>query len=255
MESYDNRDRTSASFQRDVQRIKMQILVTFGRAFVIEVPQSGDVCAVADRVLDAAGIPRNALSLLLTSNGRPVSASHSFVVGEMIVALPRGGILGGKGGFGANLRAAGKTGPKAKTHSFGYCRDLNGRRLKSVNDEIRLRKWLSEPEQKKREKLGDEYIEEKGAAGLSGWFLGVPTWAEGYKHKSTGELVAISSSQCCIRRAPSFCVQPFPRVCAVMPRSRKKTVICSFWKEARELRPGEYWRSLILQSMPSRNVT
>jgi hypothetical protein len=174
----------------------MQILVesVLFSTFSLDLPCDGDTKGLYSAVLVASGFRGSSIQLLLTRNGRALSPSHRCAPGEIIRVLPRDGILGGKGGFGANLRAAGKTGPKAKTHSFAYCRDLNGRRLKSVNDEIRLRKWLSESEQKKREKLGVEYVEEKGAAGLSGWFLGVPTWAEGYKHKSTGELVAFSSS-------------------------------------------------------------
>lgn len=175
----------------------MQILVRFDNStFSLEVPDGPvDYAAVSRNTLACAGIPESALQLLLLSNGRPVTAAHEYVRGQVLIAIPRAGIVGGKGGFGANLRAAGKSGPKGKTHSFNFCRDLNGRRLKSVNDEIRLRKWLSDGEKQKREKLGSEYTEDKGAAGLSGWFLGVPTWAEGYKHKASGELVAISSSE------------------------------------------------------------
>lgn len=38
-----------------------------------------------------------------------------------------------------------------KTTDFGACRDLYGRRLRHVNDEIRLKKWL---EDKERESEG-----------------------------------------------------------------------------------------------------
>ena len=54
---------------------------------------------------------------------------------------PRGGLLGGKGGFGAQLKALGKQGAAKKTTNFGACRDLNGRRLRHVNDALRLRIW------------------------------------------------------------------------------------------------------------------
>lgn len=176
-----------------------QVLVHFVcKTYAIDVPEAEgclvDYADLGRQTLACAGLPSSALDLLILSNGRPISSTHKYTRGEVLTAIVRGGLLGGKGGFGANLRAAGKSGPKGKTHSFGFCRDLNGRRLKSVNDEVRLRKWLSEEEQKKREKLGTEYTEEKGAAGLSGWFLGVPTWAEGFKHKVTGELVAFSAS-------------------------------------------------------------
>ena len=96
-------------------------------------------------------------------------------------------ILGGKGGFGANLRAQGRTAVKKSTTTFGYCRDLNGRRLKSINDEARLRAWLSQEESAKRsltETSGGEYKEPVGATGIAGWHLGVPNWAEGVAGKA-----------------------------------------------------------------------
>ena len=116
--------------------------------------------------------------------------------------------MGGKGGFGANLRAAGHSGPSQQTKDFGACRDLYGRRLSSVNNELRLRRWLSSGERERRAKLGEEYEEPRGASGISGWYLGVPSWAEGVGEKSS----------------------PF----AEAARARKKTVICKQWLEARD---------------------
>jgi len=49
-------------------------------------------------------------------------------------------LLGGKGGFGAMLRAQAKK-KTHKTTDFSMCRDLSGRRLRHVNDEIILAKW------------------------------------------------------------------------------------------------------------------
>ena len=47
-------------------------------------------------------------------------------------------LKGGKGGFGALLKAVGKKAGKKKTTDFGACRDLNGRRLRHINDEIKV---------------------------------------------------------------------------------------------------------------------
>ena len=60
----------------------------------------------------------------------------------------RKGMLGGKGGFGAMLKGsqAGR-----KTTNFESCRDLNGRRLRSVNNERRLAEWRKEREERERE--------------------------------------------------------------------------------------------------------
>ena len=51
------------------------------------------------------------------------------------------GLKGGKGGFGAALRAASRQQGKKRTTDFGALRDLSGRRLRSINDEILLQKW------------------------------------------------------------------------------------------------------------------
>ena len=50
-------------------------------------------------------------------------------------------IRGGKGGFGTLLRGQSKQAGARTTVDFGACRDLSGRRLRHVNDEIKLRKW------------------------------------------------------------------------------------------------------------------
>ncbi|KAI9024438.1 telomere stability and silencing-domain-containing protein [Phycomyces nitens] len=43
-------------------------------------------------------------------------------------------LLGGKGGFGSMLRAQGGRMNAQKTTNFEACRDLQGRRIKTVND-------------------------------------------------------------------------------------------------------------------------
>jgi hypothetical protein len=104
---------------------------------------------------------------------------------EMVRVSMKQAICGGKGGFGAMLRAAGRMGGKSTTN-FGACRDLNGRRLRHVNDEIKLQKWHEANEEKKRRrkkggKKGDidDEIEEKTATGIPHWHLDIPAWVEG----------------------------------------------------------------------------
>ncbi|CAM9437942.1 unnamed protein product, partial [Heterosigma akashiwo] len=73
-----------------------------------------------------------------------------------------------------------------KVNDFGACRDLHGRRLRHVNDEIKLKRWA---EEKERERLRgpredvDSDIEEETESGISGWHLDTPTWAEGFGKK------------------------------------------------------------------------
>lgn len=110
------------------------------------------------------------------------------------------------------LRSAGKGQNQKKILTFGACRDLHGRRLRHVNDELRLRKWLSEPEQKRRAEMGDEYREARGDRNMEGWFLGVPAWAEGFKKDGTLKRNARSE--------------------------KKKTAMCQNWLNARKDRPA-----------------
>ncbi|CAO3620592.1 unnamed protein product [Mucor hiemalis] len=67
-----------------------------------------------------------------------------------------GRLLGGKGGFGSMLRAQGGRMNAQKTTNFEACRDLQGRRIKTVNDAKKLQEELDalpEKEAEKREKL------------------------------------------------------------------------------------------------------
>jgi hypothetical protein len=43
-------------------------------------------------------------------------------------------VLGGKGGFGSQLRAAGGRMSSQKTNNKDSCRDLNGRRLSTIRE-------------------------------------------------------------------------------------------------------------------------
>ncbi|KIM27561.1 hypothetical protein M408DRAFT_329996 [Serendipita vermifera MAFF 305830] len=59
-------------------------------------------------------------------------------------------VLGGKGGFGSQLRAAGGRMSSQRTSNNDSCRDLSGRRLSTVKEAKKLAAYLeSEPERKK----------------------------------------------------------------------------------------------------------
>ncbi|GIY40294.1 replication stress response regulator SDE2 [Caerostris extrusa] len=57
---------------------------------------------------------------------------------------------GGKGGFGSMLRAIGAQ--IEKTTNREACRDLSGRRLRDINEEQRLKKWISKESEREAEK-------------------------------------------------------------------------------------------------------
>lgn len=86
--------------------------------------------------------------------GRPVY-SYENLEGGTIHVVPR--LCGGKGGFGSMLRAIGAQ--IEKTTNREACRDLSGRRLRDINEEQRLKKWISQ--QSEREKEAEERKKKK----------------------------------------------------------------------------------------------
>ncbi|KZV26778.1 hypothetical protein F511_28695 [Dorcoceras hygrometricum] len=70
-------------------------------------------------------------------------------------------LRGGKGGFGSLLRGAATKAGQKKTNNFDACRDMSGRRLRHVNAEKKLEEWRNEAEERKLEKIAEEYIKKK----------------------------------------------------------------------------------------------
>ncbi|KAJ0989340.1 hypothetical protein J5N97_007696 [Dioscorea zingiberensis] len=70
-------------------------------------------------------------------------------------------LRGGKGGFGSLLRGAATKAGQKKTNNFDACRDMSGRRLRHVNAEKRLEEWRAEAEDRKLEKLAEEFLKKK----------------------------------------------------------------------------------------------
>ena len=171
-------------------------------------PEDGpyQVRAVVDGV---PGAPMDAAARAGTTVGATLAAAAASRGGAPTIVrlVPVGGLRGGKGGFGSNLRAAGRAAIKQQTRDFRLCRDLSGRRLVDVNNELRLRKWLSPVEVAKRRALGESYEEASGASGIAGWHLAVPSWADG---------VAVRN--------------PY----AEAARARRKTALCRDWVAARQ---------------------
>jgi hypothetical protein len=94
---------------------------------------------------------------LFYHNGRKIQdvsllPEGSFV--DVVLSLP-----GGKGGFGAMLRALGSQ--ISKTTNKEACRDLSGRRLRDINEEDRLKKYVA------NESVREEEAAEKKKAKLN----------------------------------------------------------------------------------------
>jgi hypothetical protein len=93
-------------------------------------------------------------------------------------------ILGGKGGFGAALRSKAKQKALKATTDFGACRDLNGRRLRHVNDEIILQKFQEAKESGEKLK-----VDEETPTGIDLWYLSKPGWVDNVKQSSRSKLM------------------------------------------------------------------
>ncbi|KAL3815126.1 hypothetical protein ACJIZ3_016394 [Penstemon smallii] len=70
-------------------------------------------------------------------------------------------LRGGKGGFGSLLRGAATKAGQKKTNNFDACRDMSGRRLRHVNAEKKLEEWRAEAEERKLEKMAEDFIKKK----------------------------------------------------------------------------------------------
>ncbi|KAJ7509987.1 telomere stability and silencing-domain-containing protein [Mycena galericulata] len=126
----------------------------------------------------------------------PVSSLRSN--GSSLITLrltPR--LLGGKGGFGSQLRAAGGRMSSQKTSNNDSCRDLSGRRLNTIKEAKKLVEYLeSEPERLKAKaeaqkvklealerKLGIEPPSKSNEAGPSKSSAEDPPVLAGRKHR------------------------------------------------------------------------
>jgi len=98
---------------------------------------------------DKSGTQNNLLNLcndlfgedtfIIEQNGRPVHQSTEKLISNSIYNIwPK--VLGGKGGFGSLLRSFGKQILISKNKEA--CRDLNGRRMRDVNNEQKLKEWM-----------------------------------------------------------------------------------------------------------------
>ena len=134
----------------------------------------------------------------------PLAALGIAQESVIYVSVRGAGLLGGKGGFGAQLRIMAKQAGKQKTTDFGMCRDLSGRRLRHVNDEKVLQHWKDAKER------GEGYDPADTPSGINNWFLPTPTWAEGTKLSASSRNV----------------------------RARRKTTMCKDWLAARVDRPA-----------------
>ena len=137
-----------------------------------------------------------------TNNTTTTTALNNTPIILIITLHPKiTAIRGGKGGFGTLLRGQSRQAGAKRTVDFGACRDLSGRRLRHVNDELKLRKWKELEEAKKRSSRihagaggggGDaataaasqQHLAEmelsslRTPSGIRNWHLSIPSWSD-----------------------------------------------------------------------------
>lgn len=120
-------------------------LVYFENTLVPNI-KSTDVASLKFEISQRYGVSPQ--DLFVTVNGRTHSCDLEFTTLDNVVRVCTK-LVGGKGGFGSMLRAIGAQ--IEKTTNREACRDLSGRRLRDINEEKRLRKWLEGQEDRERE--------------------------------------------------------------------------------------------------------
>ena len=94
-------------------------------------------------------------STYFISNGKILKEDEPLANYNNMIIETRVRLRGGKGGFGTSLKI--QQAVKKQTKNFDACRDLQGRRLRKVNQERQLNEWrLKKAEE---EKLLQKYIE------------------------------------------------------------------------------------------------
>ena len=156
----------------------VQLLVHFNATHSMRFEKAPSSYEVKKHLSIKEGIPADFITL--TCNGRILGDGMTIEPTGLAVIVIRAvmarGLMGGKGGFGAMLRALAKQAGTKKTTDFGACRDLSGRRLRHVNDEKILQKW------KEAKDRGEDFdVEEETPTGIEMWYLGTPSWADGIK--------------------------------------------------------------------------
>ena len=126
--------------------------------------RSRDVARVLDalRARDAALVPHGAR--VAFSRSARARGDATVRASDDLIAHVTCGLLGGKGGFGTQLRASARRG--TQTTNFDACRDLSGRRLRAVNGEKKIAAWEAQKAEREAEAKAEKYL--KSRAGGSG---------------------------------------------------------------------------------------
>ncbi|KAI6702603.1 hypothetical protein NL676_011739 [Syzygium grande] len=157
-----------------------------------------DALSIKRRVFAASGIPVPSQRLIASGrqlDDRSVVSSPGPTL-HLSLRLP-----GGKGGFGSLLRGAATKAGQKKTNNFDACRDMSGRRLRHVNAEKKLEEWRAEEEERKLERMAEEFIKKaakKGKGKKGAGDLEAEKYVEKYREQSAKCVAQVEE---CVRDA------------------------------------------------------
>lgn len=106
-------------------------------------------CKSLDDICQNLEIPRT--EAIFYKNGRKLNHEENDLGSDDVLEVVLGhGLVGGKGGFGSMLRALGNQ--IQKTTNKEAMRDLSGRRMRDINEEKRIKNFVSKRADREREK-------------------------------------------------------------------------------------------------------
>ncbi|KAF5733517.1 protein SDE2 [Tripterygium wilfordii] len=150
----------------DRRSIQLFVRLLNGNVRTVQFPSPrvyGD--ALKQRIFEITRIPIHAQRLVYGNQQVDDTTVISQSDGTVHLLLR---LLGGKGGFGSLLRGAATKAGQKKTNNFDACRDMSGRRLRHVNAEKRLEEWKAGEEEKRLEKMAEDFLKKKAKKGKRG---------------------------------------------------------------------------------------
>eukprot|EP00977_Amphora_coffeiformis_P017367 scaffold5610_cov157-Amphora_coffeaeformis.AAC.1 len=138
--------------------------------------------SVLEYLADCTGWPLHRLELVSSDASYSNDDNHDNN-NSMNYSVVRvvSGIRGGKGGFGSLLKSQSRQAGAKATTNFGACRDLQGRRLRHVNDHVAAQHFAEWQERiDAGQATEDDMVKAlvKTTSGVPGWHLQLPAWSD-----------------------------------------------------------------------------
>ncbi|KAI0033105.1 telomere stability and silencing-domain-containing protein [Vararia minispora EC-137] len=126
-------------------------------SLAFQAPEDTTFCNLYDDIFDRYPFLPAADSLRLSTHSGVLSDATSTLAsltpsgnGSLISLRLTPRLVGGKGGFGSQLRAAGGRMSSQKTSNNDSCRDLSGRRLSTIKEAKRLAEYIEQEPSRKQ---------------------------------------------------------------------------------------------------------